>query len=141
MRIGTSLLALLMLTPPAMAKVQAPFIDGVYTMSAEACAKAKALAAGTPRSLATVPWSVSKAGFDHGEGGCSFTRVIERRPGKEWEVRASCAEHGPASGSIESYRFTRTAPATFSVALTTKGASADDRKPVIYTRCDVGAKR
>lgn len=141
MRIAGSLLALVIFALPALAKARAPFIDGVYTMSAEACAKARALATGTPRSLATVPWSLTSAGFDHGEGGCPFTRVSERRPGREWEVRASCAEHGPESGSIESYRVTRTGPTTFAVALTTKGASAKDRKPATYTRCDTGAKR
>lgn len=118
------------------AQVQAPFIDGSYTMSAAACEKFKAIAAGAPRNVSSVPWSVSAKGFDSGEGGCTFSKVTERRKGKAWAVTARCSEHGPRNPPPESYVFTRTGAKTFSVRLTTPGVSKADARPVVYTRCE-----
>lgn len=117
------------------ASVKARFIDGTYTMSAAACDKLKALAAGAPRNVGSVPWSVSAEGFSSGEGGCTFSKVTERRKGKEWAVIARCSEHGPRNPPPESYVFTRTGPDTLSVRLTTPGVSKADGRPVTYTRC------
>ena len=113
---------------PAAAQVKAPFLDGTYTMSTEACQKMQALANGGPKSISTVPWSVSRNGIDFWEGSCRFTAITEQRKGKQWRVLASCSE-GPDT-SKEVYTYVRNNGGSFDVTL--KG----DKQAVRYTRCD-----
>jgi hypothetical protein len=128
-------LALLCLSLPAHAGVKASFLGGTYVFTGDGCAKLKALAAGGTPSISTVPWYVTADGISYWEGGCEFTKV---RPGKknQWKVTAACGEED--GESTETYTYLKTSPTTFAVTLTTSGASAQERKPVTYTRCDVG---
>ncbi len=114
---------------PAVGQAKATFLDGTYTMSADACGKLVAIAKGGPKSIKTVPWSVDRNGISYWEGGCGFTRITERRKNIEWLVEATCDE-GPET-SKEAYTWVRNADGSFAVTL--KG----DKKPVRYTRCDV----
>lgn len=136
-----SLLVLLLASPAAEAAVKARFLDGVYAMSTEACDKLKALAKGATRSINTVPWSVDRNGFDQWEGGCSFSRIRETAKGQSWSVTSFCEGNTPDENSTESYIFKRASPTTFAVTLTTPGASAEQRQPKTYLRCDVPATR
>ena len=135
MRLAAAALALISLTLPAHAGLKAKFIDGTYVFTSDGCAKLKALAAGGNQSISTVPWYVTADGISYWEGGCGFMKI---KAGKKnhWKVTASCTEE--IDESIESYTYLRTSPTTFSVTLTTPGASAEDRKPVTYTRCNLG---
>lgn len=125
------LLAAVVLAAPLSASAQqkADFIDGTYTMSSEACQKLRALAKGTKPSVSTEPWHVDRNGFHAWEGGCGFTRIVERQKGKSWDVTARCTE-GPET-STERYTFVRAGEGAFDVRL--KG----EKKPRRYTRCDV----
>jgi hypothetical protein len=116
--------------PAASAQQTATFLDGPYTMSAQACAKLKALAAGGPRNINTVPWHVLRTGISHWEGSCGYRRITERKKGVEWRIDAVCQE-GPRR-SREIYTWVRRGDGQFDVTL--KG----QRKAVRYTRCDVG---
>lgn len=141
MRVARRLVALfacLQAGATASAAVEAPFIDGAYTMSAQACTKLQDLAKGTPRNVSSVPWSVSARGFDHGEGGCAFLHVTERKKGKEWAISARCVEHGPGKRTPDRYVFTRTSADMFAVRLVTPGTPKADTRAVTYTRCDTG---
>ncbi len=131
----TAAAAILASYSAAHAQLTATFIDGTYVTSAKACAQVKALAKGGRRNLNTVPWTLDKKGFASWEGGCGFARITERKKGSEWAIEADCQEG--AEETKESYLVRRTSPATFSIALTTKGATRDQRKPQTYTRCDV----
>src|SRR5262245_16770538 len=117
------------MTSPAAAQVKATFIDGTYTMSAEACGKLQLLAKGTPQSISTVPWRVDRDGFHYWEGGCTFTRIVETRKGRAWQVTAHCS-NGPDT-SREGYTFVRNTNGSFVVTL------RGERKAVRYTRCEV----
>lgn len=119
--------------PQAHAKKSAAFLDGPYTMSDAACEKLQALAAGGPKSINTVPWSVARGGISYWEGGCSFSRIVERQKGKVWDVTASCTE-GPDT-STERYTFARAGDGAFDVKL--KGEKHARR----YTRCDVTKRK
>lgn len=102
-------------------------------MSDAACEKLQALAAGGPKSINTVPWSVGPSGISYWEGGCSFSRIVERQKGKVWDVTASCTE-GPDT-STEHYTFARAGDGAFDVKL--KGEKNARR----YTRCDVTKRK
>jgi hypothetical protein len=134
MRAVATALAVLGLALPAHAGVKAKFLDGAYVFTDDGCAKLKSLAAGGNQNVGTYPWYVTRDGISYWEGGCEFTKI---RPGKknQWKVTASCGEED--GESTETYTYLKTSSVTFAVTLTTPGASADDRKPVTYTRCDV----
>jgi hypothetical protein len=121
---------------PAMGQQKASFIDGTYVFSPGACAKLKALAAGTTQNASTVPWHVTADGISFWEGGCSFSRIIKGKSKTEWKVEAKCGEG--EDESTETYTWRRTSTKTFLVTLTTPGTTLEDRKPVRYTRCSVG---
>ena len=122
--------AVLAVSTPATAQMTATFLDGHYTMSHAACAKLKALEAGGPKSASTVPWYVERRGIGFWEGSCGYRRITERKKGQEWVVVAMCHE-GPTK-TRETYRWVRKGDGVYDV--TRKG----DRKPVRYTRCDLG---
>jgi hypothetical protein len=80
----------------ALADVQATFLGTtVYTTTAD-CPLLKKLATGTPRSLTTVPETLTAKGYQSWEGGCSFTNIVERYNGRLWTVSMRCSE-----GAIE----------------------------------------
>lgn len=123
------ILGMVVFVTPAGAQVKARFVDGTYVMSDQACHKLKKLAAGTPRSVSTVPWSLDAGGFKSWEGGCKFKKITELSKDREWLVEAACWE--AAEQSKEIYTFVRRPDDTFSVRL--KG----EKTPRTYTRCDV----
>ena len=126
----------LALASPAFAQQKVSFIDGTYTFAPGACEKLKALAAGGTQAVMTVPWYVTADGISFWEGGCGFSKITKGKRKGEWRVVAACMEE--EEESTESYIFRRTLPGEFEVTLTTPGISADQAKPVRYTRCDVG---
>ena len=134
MRMHFPLLLALTTACPAFAGVKDDFLDGAYVFNAKACEKLKALAAGTSPAAETEPWVMRADGISFWEGGCDFSK-IEKRGRKSWHVTASCGE-GP-DVYVESYLFRRRSKTTFSVTLTTPGASAENRVPKRYFRCDV----
>jgi hypothetical protein len=101
-----------------------------------ACDKLKALVAGGVQAVSTVPWHVTADGISHWEGGCSFTKITRGKRLDEWHIVAACQEEDDES--TESYIFRRTRPGEFAVTLTTPGISAEEARPLRYTRCDVG---
>lgn len=119
---------------PALAQERAAFIDGTYVLSKKDCTKLKALKAGGPESISTVPWSVNADGISYWEGGCGWSKV-KTLGGKRWALTADCEQE--VDTSVESYEYTRTSATTFAVKLTTPGTTAKERKPVTYRRCDV----
>lgn len=133
-RLAPALALLGVFTLPVAAQQKASFIDGTYVLNAEGCTKLKALKHGAAESIGTVPWSVTAEGISYWEGGCGWSKV-KALEAKRWALTAECGED--IDTSVESYDYTRTSPTTFSVKLTTKGASAKERKPVSYQRCDV----
>lgn len=132
--IATAALALVATASSAGAQLTASFIDGTYVTSAKACAQLKALAKGGRKNINTVPWSLDKKGFSSWEGGCGFKKITERKKGSEWAIEADCQEG--AEESKEAYLFRRASPTTFEITLTTKAATAEQRRPQTYIRCD-----
>lgn len=133
-RLAPALVLLTIFTWPAAAQQIAGFIDGTYVLSTDGCTKLKALKHGATESIGTVPWSVTAEGISYWEGGCGWSKV-KTLGARRWALTAACGED--IDMSVESYEYTRTSPTTFSVKLTTKGASVKERKPVSYQRCDV----
>lgn len=136
MRLSIAVLALVSLALPAHAQLNASFIKGTYVFAPGACDKLEALAAGGVQSVNTVPWYVTVDGISYWEGGCGFSKIEPGQKKREWLVTAECGEG--AEQSTESYSFVGRTPTSFFVTLTTPGASEEDRKPLIYRRCDVG---
>ena len=136
MRLPLTLFALIAFTLPAHAELKAPFIDGTYVFADGACDKLKSLVAGGSRGVTSVPWYVTTDGISFWEGGCGFSEITPGKKKDQWKVTAACEENGDEY--VESYIFLKTSPTTFSVTLTTPGASAKERKPVTYTHCDAG---
>ncbi len=133
-RLAPALVLLTIFTWPAAAQQKAGFIDGTYVLSTDGCTKLKALKHGATESIGAVPWSVTAEGISYWEGGCGWSKV-KTLGARRWALTAACGED--IDMSVESYEYTRTSPTTFSVKLTTKGASVKERKPVSYQRCDV----
>lgn len=128
MRAALAFLALVN-AAPALADVEAKFLDGTYVMADEACEKLKALEAGGTPSLNTVPWSVNRKGFEFWEGGCEFSKITEKKGGKTWVVTAQCSD-GPEE-TTETYTFVKNDNGTFAVTL------EGEKEARTYTRCDV----
>lgn len=111
--------------------VRATFLGNeVYTL-AGGCEKLKALAAGTPRSLTTVPESLSASGFDGWEGGCAFRRITEVKKGALYKATLACGE--AADEWTETDTFALSADRA-TVTVTVLGKS---RKTSVFQRCDV----
>ncbi len=136
MSLAALALAAYAVATPAVASQKASFIDGTYTFAPGACDKLKALAAGGPQSIGTVPWYVTPDGISFWEGGCSFDKIAKGKRKGEWNITAACTEE--ADEYTETYTFRRVKPGTFAVTLTTPGTKPADAKPKTYTRCDVG---
>jgi hypothetical protein len=85
------LAVLLLAAPAAQAKVTADFIEGTYAAD-DGCDKWRAVEAGGPKTIDTVPEVLTKDGFKSWEGGCEFTQVLEHAPGKIYLGIMYCSE-------------------------------------------------
>lgn len=121
--------ALLAMVGPAAAKEKARFIDGTYATE-DGCRKLKAIAAGTPRNVETVPDVLDEDGFKGWEGVCEFTQVLEHEAGRVWVGLMVCSEG--MTIVPQTYVFIRGEDKSLEVA-----ASGQDA-PEIYKRCDAG---
>jgi hypothetical protein len=70
---------------------KATFIAGTWATE-EGCGKLAKIAAGTPRSVETVPETLTQDGYATWEGGCTFTDIQETAPGRKWSIKTACAE-------------------------------------------------
>lgn len=71
--------------------VKAPFITGIWATE-EGCGKLAKIDGGTPRSVETVPETLTADGYTTWEGGCTFSEIKEAAPGRKWSVKTSCVE-------------------------------------------------
>jgi hypothetical protein len=65
--------------------------ESVYTTAAD-CPKVRKLAAGGPRSLETVPTTLTAKGYTSFDGSCRFVNIDERYKGRIWTVSLTCGE-------------------------------------------------
>jgi hypothetical protein len=92
-------------TPSARgAEVKATFIAGTWATE-DGCEKLVKIAAGTPRSVETVPETLSAAGYDTWEGGCTFSEVKETAPGQKWAVKTLCVDGPEEWSDVETMEF------------------------------------
>ena len=78
----------------AEAGASAYFLGTSVYATDEGCVKLKALAAGEPKNVGTVPETLTSQGFKSWEGGCAFGSIQERRRHKLYVSRMTCFE-GP----------------------------------------------
>lgn len=115
---------------PAMAGAKATFLgDGTYA-TAEGCAKLKALAAGTPRNLNTVPETLTASGYQGWEHSCSFTSIKPIRKDKTWRVGTQCMEGPQRWQAVEA--FERQADGSIKIT--------SEKTTTTFVRCQTGAK-
>jgi hypothetical protein len=92
MRFCSSALALVLLSAGAQsAEVKATFITGTWATE-EGCEKVAKLAAGSVRSVTTVPETLTQDGYETWEGGCTFSDIKETEPGRKWSAKTACVE-------------------------------------------------
>ena len=113
--------------------VTASFLGTATYATDSGCDKLKALAAGAPRNLNTVPETLSASGFDDWEGGCSFSRITEVKKGHLYKARMACGE------SADEWVETDTFALTDNGATVTVTVSGGDEKTTVFKRCDVAA--
>lgn len=121
--------AMLLAAGPAAAKVKARFIAGQFATE-EGCAKLKAIDAGKPRNVETVPDVLTEDGFQGWEGNCEFTQVFEHEPGRVWVGLMVCSEG--MTIVPQSYVFIKAEDQSLEVA------AAGQDAPEIYKRCEAG---
>ncbi|MCB1519193.1 MAG: hypothetical protein KDJ37_01305 [Hyphomicrobiaceae bacterium] len=126
------LAAVLLPADRVLAKDKASFIDGSYATE-EGCAKLKALAAGTPRSVETVPEVLTAEGFKGWEGSCEFTKIYEHDPGKSWVAVLFCVEG--ATMTPLTYAFARNDDGTIEVG------GGSEPEPELFRKCDAGGEK
>lgn len=85
---------------------------GTYA-SPEGCRKIKALEAGAPRNVSSVPETLTAEGFESWEGGCEFLKITEVEKSRRWQASMACNE-GPEE-TVEIDTFTRNADGSFNV--------------------------
>lgn len=73
------------------AEVKATFITGTWATE-EGCEKVAKLAAGSVRSVTTVPETLTQDGYETWEGGCTFSEIKEPEPGRKWSVKTACVD-------------------------------------------------
>ncbi|MDX2257611.1 MAG: hypothetical protein NW205_01715 [Hyphomicrobiaceae bacterium] len=126
-----SALAVFWAPPAAGAAERAEFLKGTYA-TADGCRKLQKLAAGTPRSVETVPETLDAEGFHGWEGGCRFTRIFEHEAGKVWIGLMFCVEG--ASLTPQTYAFVKGDGDSFEVA------GSEDDEPDLYLPCNDTSK-
>lgn len=112
-----------------LAQEQADFLTGTYA-TANGCKMQKKLAAGTPRSIETVPDTLDAKGFHGWEGDCAFTKVWVHKPGEVWSALMFCAEGNTSGPQI--YSFAKD-PETGSFDV----SSISQTDPEVFQSCDV----
>lgn len=123
---STWLLLVVLAAFPAFAGDRASFIAGTYVMEGR-CDKWRALEAGGPRNLETVPEMLTATGFASWEGGCSFESITEEKPGERWSARMACAEEAEEWSENDVFELDpRTGRLSVSV----------DGKTSVFVRCD-----
>jgi len=70
---------------------RADFITGIYALEGR-CEKVAALAAGGPKTVQTVPETLTSEGFRSWEGGCDFVSIAEKEKGRVYEAQMTCVE-------------------------------------------------
>ncbi len=112
----------------ALADVDAGFLGTtVYTTAAD-CPLYRAIAAGGPRNLNTVPETLSAKGYRSWEGGCRFTNIVERYKGRLWTVSMRCSE-----GATENLPRTEVWRKAADGSLTVTA----DKKPTVLIACTI----
>src|SRR5262245_53254204 len=71
--------------------VKATFITGTWA-TVEGCEKVAQLAAGSVRSVTTVPETLTQDGYETWEGGCTFSEINETEPGRKWSIKTACVD-------------------------------------------------
>jgi hypothetical protein len=113
-----------------MAETKARFLgEGTYA-TAEGCAKLKALAAGTPRNLNTVPETLTASGYQGWEHSCSFTSIKPIRKDKTWRVGTQCMEGAERWQAVEA--FERQPDGSFKIT--------SDKKTTSFVRCQTSPR-
>jgi len=72
-------------------ELKASFIIGTWATE-EGCQKLAKIAAGSVRSVTTVPETLTADGYDTWEGGCTFSEIKETAAGRKWSVKTACVE-------------------------------------------------
>jgi hypothetical protein len=70
---------------------RATFIDGIYAMEGR-CESLVALDAGGPRTVETVPETLTAEGFKTWEGGCDFAGIEEEVEGRVFVATMTCTD-------------------------------------------------
>ncbi len=73
------------------AEVKAAFITGTWATE-EGCQKLAKIASGTPKSVETMPETLTQDGYATWEGGCTFSEIKETVPGRTWSVKTACVD-------------------------------------------------
>ncbi len=96
-RAGIAILAAALPGWAAAEELRADFIAGTYALE-DRCAMVTALEAGGPRNVETVPETLTAAGFESWEGGCTFEKIIQTERGRLYLTTMRCHE-GPEEWS------------------------------------------
>lgn len=96
-------LALVAASAIANADVEAKFLGKSTYSTARGCQMLKALAAGAPRNLNSVPQTLDARGYRSWEGGCEIERVQEQVTGKRWLVALRCHEGAESQRQHETW--------------------------------------
>jgi hypothetical protein len=110
----------------AAAGERASFITGTYVMAGK-CEKLAKLAAGTSRSVMTVPETLTADGFEGWEGGCSFISIKEKSKGRVWVATMACHEAADEWQETDTFELD---PKDQSLTVTV------DKKTSRFVRCD-----
>ena len=113
--------------------LKASFISGTYVMEGR-CEKLKALEAGGPKNVATVPEMLTAEGFRSWEGSCDFLSIAEIEPGKKWRAEMDCVDGGEEWKETDTFTLD---PATGAITVVVEDETAGDETSV-FIRCDGG---
>lgn len=121
----------------AMAKPKqaATFLGSATYAMDGGCEKRRALAAGGPRNIGTVPETLTASGFDGWEGGCSFERITEVQKGKLYKAVLACGE------SADEWTETNTFALSDGGATVTVRVLGKEKKTSVFKRCDAPAAK
>lgn len=106
----------------------ASFINGTYAMEGR-CEKWAAIQNGGPKSVETVPETLTAAGFESWEGGCEFLSIKEKVKGRKWTARMECWDAAEHTFETDTFELD---PKSGNIKVTTDG------KPSVFVRCDEG---
>lgn len=124
----TALLVFAAIASSAAANERAPFINGTYVMEGR-CEKLKAIEAGGPKNIETMPEILTADGFETWEGGCSFISIKETQKGRRWVAKMACAEAADEGTEIDTFDLD---PESGKIKVTVEGKTNE------YVRCSEG---